>query len=114
MPLGPPRPVVVEQEQEGGQEALAAAPAQEGPQVPPPQPVPRTTAQRLERIEDEIRLVCGSIEDQREAIQGIRDKQRWLGSWLVERMTEVMEERGMRYQRYDGPIITNTHIHFER
>lgn len=59
-------------------------------------------------------MIRGSIDDQREAIQGMVDKQRRLGSWLVERMTEVMEDRGMRYQRYDGPVVTDTHIHFER
>lgn len=75
---------MVEQEQGVDQDVPAAAPAQEEPQVPPPpQPVPRTTSQRLDRIEDEIRLVRGSIEDQREAIQAIGDEQRRLGSWLV-------------------------------
>ncbi|GJW22992.1 hypothetical protein Tco_0033614 [Tanacetum coccineum] len=35
-------------------------------------------------------------------------------AWMVDRMTELMESRGMRYQRFDGSNAPDTHLQFER
>ena len=76
--LDPLRAVVVEPEQAASQEAPSAAPAQEGLQGPPHAPAPRTTAQRLYILEDELRLLRGSLDDQRKAIHGIAYEHRRL------------------------------------
>ncbi|GJV75967.1 hypothetical protein Tco_1507551 [Tanacetum coccineum] len=35
-------------------------------------------------------------------------------AWMVDQMTELIESRGMRYERFDGSISPDTHSYFKR
>ncbi|GJV75970.1 hypothetical protein Tco_1507554 [Tanacetum coccineum] len=35
-------------------------------------------------------------------------------AWMVDQMTELIESRGIRYERFNGSISPDTHSHFER
>nr|GEX02536.1 hypothetical protein [Tanacetum cinerariifolium] len=46
-------------------------------------------------------------------IEGFLSEQARYSSWMVDWMTELMEHRGMRYHRFDGRIIPDTHFKFK-
>lgn len=61
-----------------------------------------------------MRLLRGSIDEQRVVIQGMAAEQTRFTGWMVERMNEILEDRGLRYQSYDRPIVTDTHVCYQR
>ncbi|GKB52554.1 hypothetical protein Tco_0903307 [Tanacetum coccineum] len=70
---------------------------------------PRTIAQRLHMVEDEVRRMS-----RHGMLDGMMSKHARYSTWMVDMMTELMESWDMMYSRFDGTIAPDTHLHFER
>ncbi|GJY32489.1 hypothetical protein Tco_0416958 [Tanacetum coccineum] len=75
---------------------------------------PKIIAQRLQRVEVEVQQMNVSLGEQHVMIEGWMSEHARYSTWMVDRMTKLMESRGMRYERFDSSIAPDTHLHFER
>ncbi|GJS35302.1 hypothetical protein Tco_0533684 [Tanacetum coccineum] len=54
---------------------------------------------RIQRVEEEVQQMSESLSEQHVMIEGLMSKHARYSSWMVDWMTELMEIRGMRYER---------------
>ncbi|GJY84449.1 hypothetical protein Tco_0497825, partial [Tanacetum coccineum] len=62
-------------------------------------PAPRTAAHRLQRLEEKVQQIRQRLSQQRKMIERLTTKHARYSSWMVDHMIELIDERGMRYQR---------------
>nr|GEY45165.1 hypothetical protein [Tanacetum cinerariifolium] len=77
-------------------------------------PAPRDTAKRLQRLKDKVHGFGISLAEQRVVLDVMSSDLTMLSTWLVSRMTQLMDWRGLRYDRFDRSIIGTSHIDYER
>nr|GEW94274.1 hypothetical protein [Tanacetum cinerariifolium] len=54
------------------------------------------------------------LKEQHQMLEGMMNEHAKYSAWIVDRITELIEKRGMRYKRFDGRIVLDTHLQFER
>ncbi|GJY92769.1 ribonuclease H-like domain-containing protein [Tanacetum coccineum] len=74
-----------------------------------PHDAPVNQEDRIQRIEEEVQQMSESLGEQRVMIGELRSEHAIYSAWMVDRMIELMENRGMRYERFDGSIAPDTH-----
>ncbi|GJS47942.1 hypothetical protein Tco_0598063 [Tanacetum coccineum] len=88
--------------------------AGEAAQVDPEAP---QDADRSQRVEEEVYQMRQGLCQQSEMIKRLTTKHARYSSWMIDCMTELMEQRGMMFMRFDGTLATlatNSHLQFER
>ncbi|GKB67218.1 hypothetical protein Tco_0928630 [Tanacetum coccineum] len=83
---------------EGGQAVLAPIQA---PQPPPPPPIDsRTMLQRMARLEEDVREICGVLTEQGEVIDAMACDFSRFSTWAVTSLARMMDRAGVTYTSY--------------
>nr|GEU76358.1 hypothetical protein [Tanacetum cinerariifolium] len=80
-----------------GQEDVQADLAPQMPQEAIP--ASRNIAQRLHKVKEKVHQLSKGLRDQHVMIEGFVSEQARYSAWMVDRMIEFIEQRGLRYQR---------------
>ncbi|GJY38638.1 hypothetical protein Tco_0425002 [Tanacetum coccineum] len=94
---------------------VARAPEkQQAPQAPSAAPGPRTMPQRIQRLEEEVCGVRESLAEQRVLLGRMSSEQSRLSSWVADNITQLLNQSGESYVRFDGRIMVTSHASYQR
>ncbi|GKA08100.1 reverse transcriptase domain-containing protein [Tanacetum coccineum] len=104
---------------EGGEAGEAAEDAPEIPaptpaQAPPPPPAsqPRTMAQRIDRLEEEVHSLRRDVTGLRGDVARFTTDQTRVSTWLVSCMTQLMDGSGQTYEPFDSTLAGSSVLSF--
>nr|GEV02654.1 hypothetical protein [Tanacetum cinerariifolium] len=108
-------PKVPEDAAIGQEDAQPDPTPQHGPKIPQAATLaPKTIRQRLQKVKEEVHRLGESLGEQRVSLERISNDHARFSTWMVNHVTQLIEESGMRYQRFDGTMVGDTHVQFER
>nr|GEY89788.1 hypothetical protein [Tanacetum cinerariifolium] len=89
------------------------APVQ-APQAPPAAPEPRTMLQWIQRLEEKVRRVRESLDEQQVLLERMSSEKSRLSAWVVGSITQLLNQSGESYVRFDGSIMGTSHASYQR
>ncbi|GJR50424.1 hypothetical protein Tco_1400945 [Tanacetum coccineum] len=106
------RPKGATEHQEGVQADLTPAKPEQIPSASAP--APRTILQRMQRLEEEVQGLRDSIMEQRVVMERLSSNFISFSTWMITRMTYLMDQSGLGYLRFDGSIDGTAHVPYQR
>ncbi|GKE27040.1 hypothetical protein Tco_1442424, partial [Tanacetum coccineum] len=74
----------------------------------------QTIPQRLHRLEEEIHKLGESIKEQCVVMERLSSDFVSFSTWMITRMTQLMDQSSLGYMRFDGSIACSSHMPYQR
>ncbi|GJS03789.1 hypothetical protein Tco_0320297 [Tanacetum coccineum] len=77
-------------------------------------PAPRRVGDRLKILKEEVHRLGESIGEQRVAMERLSSDFVSFSTWMITRMTHLMDQSSLGYMRFDGSIASSSHVPYQR
>ncbi|GKE00832.1 hypothetical protein Tco_1388815, partial [Tanacetum coccineum] len=73
---------------------------------------PRRVGDRLQRLKEKVYRMGEIMVQQSALINKLSTNQSRFAMWMIGRMTQLMDDSGLRYQEFDGSFVGSSHVGF--